>query len=385
MLVHIKGNKFVHAHKLFFIIFDSHMKKVTIKDIAALAGVSRGTVDRALNNRGNIDPEKKDLILSIAKQLGYEKNIIASTLAHNKVINIAVVLPDPEKDVFWKSPLLGIERSQRFIRHYGLLTNFYYFNIFDKKDFSDKLQHAMASQPDAILTAPVYREESVAFLQIALQNNVPIFTINTELNHKDILCFIGQNSYQCGQLAGRLLNTGKKRNAKFLALTLGHESKNAAHISEKIRGLHAYSRDNNLSNVIIDTAIENFSDPEDLQNNSMKLLKENPDIEGILFTNSRSYHFINNVSYKTILEKPVTTVGFDLIPNNIDLLTTGKIDFLINQDPVKQGYLGMVNILNHFVFKKTVSFKQYIPADIVVKENYELYIEEMETNLELVY
>ena len=361
------------------------MKKVTIKDIAALAGVSRGTVDRALNNRGKIDPQKKKLILSIAKKLGYEKNIIASTLAQNKEINIAVVLPDPSRDVFWNLPIRGIERSRRFISHYGISTQFYYFNIFDKEDFISQLRSAMASQPQAILTAPIYREESVRFLQVALQNNVPVFTINTEINHKDILCFIGQNSYQCGLLAGRLLNNGKKHGATFLALTLGHESKNAAHIYEKVRGLKDYGLKNDLDNVIIDKAIENFADKEVLINESKKILIENPEIEGILFTNSRAYHFLDNIVYQEILHKPITTVGFDLIPENINLLLGDKIDFLINQDPIKQGYLGMVNILNHFVYNKSIDHKQYIPADIVVKENYELYMKEMETNLELVY
>ena len=366
-----------------FTTFVIIMKKVTIKDIATLAGVSRGTVDRALNNRGNIDPEKKKLILSIAKKLGYEKNLIASTLAHNKEIKIAVVLPDPDRDPFWKLPLTGIEKSQRFIKHYGLSTQFYYFNIFDKNDYSRILVKALTKQPDAILTAPVYREESVAFLQTAVQNKIPVFTINTEINHEDTLCYIGQNSFQCGLLAGRLINSNKKGKLKILALTLGHESKNAAHIAEKIRGLQSYSDQNNLANTIIDAAIENFSDPQTLYQESIKLLASNKDLEGILFTNSRAYHFINQIDFNSNLLKPATIVGFDLIPQNIDLLINGKIDFLINQDPVKQGYLGMINILNHLVFRKEIQFKQYLPADIVVKENYELYINEMETDLEM--
>ena len=42
---------------------------VTIKQIAELCGVSRGTVDRVLNDRGNVKPEKKQLILAMAKKL----------------------------------------------------------------------------------------------------------------------------------------------------------------------------------------------------------------------------------------------------------------------------------------------------------------------------
>ena len=43
----------------------------TIQQIAELAGVSRGTVDRALNNRGRINPEVAKKIEQIADEIGY--------------------------------------------------------------------------------------------------------------------------------------------------------------------------------------------------------------------------------------------------------------------------------------------------------------------------
>ena len=47
---------------------------VTIKQIADICGVSRGTVDRVLNNRGHVKPEKCKLILEAAKMLNYTIN-----------------------------------------------------------------------------------------------------------------------------------------------------------------------------------------------------------------------------------------------------------------------------------------------------------------------
>lgn len=46
----------------------------TIQQIADLAGVSRGTVDRALNNRGRIKPEVAAKVKEIANELGYQSN-----------------------------------------------------------------------------------------------------------------------------------------------------------------------------------------------------------------------------------------------------------------------------------------------------------------------
>ena len=46
----------------------------TIKEIADLAGVSRGTVDRVINNRGDVNRETAEKIRAIIKQLGYKPN-----------------------------------------------------------------------------------------------------------------------------------------------------------------------------------------------------------------------------------------------------------------------------------------------------------------------
>ena len=48
---------------------------VTIKQIAEMCGVSRGTVDRVLNNRGKVKKETEQMIRKIAEDLGYVPNM----------------------------------------------------------------------------------------------------------------------------------------------------------------------------------------------------------------------------------------------------------------------------------------------------------------------
>ncbi|MBK8562117.1 MAG: hypothetical protein IPN76_01915 [Saprospiraceae bacterium] len=50
------------------------------------------------------------------------------------------------------------------------------------------------------------------------------------------------------------------------------------------------------------------------------------------------------------------------------------IDFLINQNPVEQGYLGITCLFNHLLLKTTVEKVQYLPLDIVVTENVDYYL-----------
>ncbi|MEG0900684.1 MAG: LacI family DNA-binding transcriptional regulator, partial [Clostridia bacterium] len=53
---------------------------MTIKEIAQLCGVSRGTVDRVINRRGRVKPETEALILRTLKSEGYTKNIVGRAL-----------------------------------------------------------------------------------------------------------------------------------------------------------------------------------------------------------------------------------------------------------------------------------------------------------------
>lgn len=59
---------------------------ITLQQIADLAGVSRGTVDRALNNRGRIKPEVEQRIKKIAKDVGYKPSRAGRALAMVKKI-----------------------------------------------------------------------------------------------------------------------------------------------------------------------------------------------------------------------------------------------------------------------------------------------------------
>ena len=57
---------------------------VTIRQIAEAAGVSRGTVDRALNNRGRIKPEVAEHIRQIAEEMGIRLEAFQSMLFRTK-------------------------------------------------------------------------------------------------------------------------------------------------------------------------------------------------------------------------------------------------------------------------------------------------------------
>lgn len=61
------------------------MERVRIKDIAKMADVSVGTVDRVIHGRSGVSESSRKRVEEILKQLDYQPNMYASALASNKV------------------------------------------------------------------------------------------------------------------------------------------------------------------------------------------------------------------------------------------------------------------------------------------------------------
>ena len=95
---------------------EENNKKITIADVAKLAGVSKGTVDRVLHDRGGVSRKSMEKIRQVIDELGYEPNVYASMLATRKEHVIACILPDSVKEDYWYLVREGFEKGGRISR-----------------------------------------------------------------------------------------------------------------------------------------------------------------------------------------------------------------------------------------------------------------------------
>ena len=82
---------FVFSWKVLFLFADlqpettmAQNEKITINDIARRTGLSKGTVDRVLHNRGEVSRKSYERVMEVIRELGYEPNVYASLLAKGK-------------------------------------------------------------------------------------------------------------------------------------------------------------------------------------------------------------------------------------------------------------------------------------------------------------
>lgn len=70
------------------------MNRVTIADVAREAGVSTQTVSRVINNKAEISPSTRELVMEVIERLGYRPSSVARSLATNRTLAIGLVVPD---------------------------------------------------------------------------------------------------------------------------------------------------------------------------------------------------------------------------------------------------------------------------------------------------
>jgi len=352
-------------------------RRIRIKDIAAQTGVSIGTVDRVLHNRGNVAPEVRERILQVMQEMGYEPNIMARSLANNRrPLRIAAILPDFKTDPYWMQPKQGAEHAAEAVKHYGATVEFYFFPMFDPAAYLEIVKRALETRPDAVLFAPLFLRESEFLIAETTRLGIPKVMINTNIEGADALCYIGQDSYQSGVLAGRLLDFGLDDGDGAMVLNLDKGVSNAQHLLDKERGFQDFFNGVEHKSIEICSAVfEDFDNPEKLRHWVYQEFEKHPRLNGFFVTNSRAYKLAQALDADTL--KRVKIVGFDLIESNLALLNENKISFLINQNAWHQGYLGIMSIVNHLILKKEIDKNQHLPLDIVVKENAEYYLKRM--------
>jgi DNA-binding LacI/PurR family transcriptional regulator len=89
------------------------MSRPTINDVASAAGVSKGAVSFALNNRPGISPSTRRRILEVAEELGWTPSSRARALSVSKALAVGLVLARPPEvlraDAFFPSFIAGLE------------------------------------------------------------------------------------------------------------------------------------------------------------------------------------------------------------------------------------------------------------------------------------
>ncbi len=355
------------------------MAQVRIKDIAQRAGVSVGTVDRVLHDRGQVSKVKEERIKQAIKELNYQPNLAARILATGVSYRIATITPSSEEDAFWKAQLEGMERATNYIKDFGFEVDNYEFNDQIKGSLLALKSDIFLGNYDALVIAPTMKDEGSEFLDICDLHQIPYVQINSFLERGSQYAsgYVGQDSFQSGTLAAKLLDLSTHRSATFAILHMEKDVATGEHMVKKEKGFNHYFTDyNELNHNVVTQWIPQFNNKEEVLLSISDLLNRHKNLLGVFVTTSRCHHVVK--ALLKLKRADITIVGYDLIRENIEALHSYKRLFLINQNPSLQGYYGLRNFFDRFIKKKTFIKERYLPLDVVTLENIRNYIHVVE-------
>jgi LacI family transcriptional regulator len=347
------------------------MRRIRIKDIAEIAHVSIGTVDRVIHNRGEVSPATRERIQKLLREYNYKPDFIASSLALKREIRLGVVMPRVVNEhAFWELPRKGIERAVDALSHYHIMVESFYFDQINRDDFVTRVRDFPFDRIHGILFAPVFEEESLVFVEMCRDENVPVILFNSMLEAPSIRSFVGQDAYHSGYVAAKLINYGIVPGKDVVIVNLSARKGYYAHINNREKGFRSYFEEHSGRLDHLVTIDLNGAGDRELKQRLDGAFSRY-DIAGIFVTNSRVHKVAEYLAVHGAMN--IRLVGYDLLPESIDYLKRDYIDFLISQKPEEQAFRGLSSLFNLVAFNREPERKQLLPIDIITRENLAFY------------
>ncbi|GHM98683.1 transcriptional regulator [Cytophagales bacterium WSM2-2] len=347
-------------------------RAIRIKDIAKAAGVSVGTVDRVLHNRGKVSAKALKKVKAALTKNEYRPNLIARTLGSNKAYKIAALLPNHEQDPYWGMVYKGIIQSKKEWSHYSVHINTYGFDLENKSSFEDVSLKVIKTRPDGILVAPIFYNETLPFFEQVQKKGIPFALFNTNITESNALSFIGQDLYQSGRVAAELLCIGQKDAGTFGVLHVDEDLEDSVHLLQKEKGFRDYVKEFFPSGSTIES-LNRTSSSDFSFKKKLAVLLNKPDLKGIFVSSSKGTETAASF-LKSHGKNGIRLVGYDLLSKNIEYLKSGIIDFLIHQKPEQQAIEGISCLANHLIFKKEIKPINLFPLEVITRQNLRSYL-----------
>lgn len=339
---------------------------ITQEQIAKLAGVSRGTVDRALNNRGRVDPEVAERIRRIADELGYVRNRAGTLLVRAKrPLRLGVVIQSV-KTPFMASVLEEIERARTHMMRLGAELIVRAHDTIDLAHQLAVLDELEREGVDGIALTPVEDDAVCDRIDALFDHGIPVVTFNTDMPGSKRLCYVGQDNYLSGRACAGLMNMLLGGEGTVLSIA-GHMS-NLSH-RRRTEGFQSEARAvyPGLRLLPLERSGE---DREAAYNIVLRVLSEHPEVRGIYIAANGQAGVADAIATLGLRGK-VHFICHDLLPEHADYLRGGLIDLLIDQDARMQA-VRPLEVLVDYALTGARPADEYMLTKIDIRTSYNI-------------
>ena len=264
-------------------------KQVKIKDIAKMAGVSAGTVDRILHNRGNVSQASREAVERVLSEVGYRYNIHTSAISLRREYRIIITMPTASPGEYWGTMQEGIKHALHEYCDISIDCNYAFYNQFDVYSCRSAFESIPDSAPDAVIIGPTFTEETVSLCSRLDSRKIPYIFVDAAIEGTSPIATFTTDQYACGELLGHILHSITPAGSGFAIFRnqrIGNRSSNNS--VERKKGFMNYCRKNGAGQQIHETSFSVMT-PEDNEKSVIGFVEKHPDIRGIAVLNSRGY------------------------------------------------------------------------------------------------
>lgn len=348
---------------------------IRIIDIAEMANVSVGTVDRILHNRGHVSEDKRERVEKILKKINYQPNMVARFLASKKTYNFAAITPSYTSGSYWELACHGIKRAGEELEKFNVNIEHIFFDQYNRDTFAKASEILINNKYDGVVIATLFGELAVDLSRKLDAQEIPYIYIDSNIAGQNNLTYFGGNSFVSGKIAAKLLlqQTGMDADIFFAHIKFSHKDI-SVQMKTRENGFMEYLSEINYKGHTYHIELN----PDRTEDCILKLKdlltgKTNNLLGGIVL-NSRVYELVkllNKIDSRLI--QNIRLAGHDAIENNVQALKNGRLTFLLSQRPDLQGYDAIKALGNHLLFRQPYEKDNYMPIDILIKENIDYY------------
>lgn len=319
----------------------------TIKDIAELAGVSRGTVDRVLNHRGSVRPDKEKKVLEIMKALNFTPNLAGKTLAiRKKQLKFGYILfSSTSSNPFFLDVVNGIESRAAELVEFGIKVDIRYAVIGNPSLQVELINELIKDGIDGLVITPINHPLVIERIKELSSGGFPVITANSDLPDSGRLAYVGSDYFKSGETAAGILNmicSGKAKVGIVMGspLVLCH--------SERVAGFTRRIAQAYRDLEIVETEINHDDDIQSFVV-TKRLLETHPEIDALFLVAAGVIGACRAVN-ELGLEGKIKLVSYDTTIASTALIRSGAISAAITQEPFIQGAKPLDILLDYIGF-----------------------------------
>lgn len=349
-------------------------KRVTIRDIAIEAGVSTGTVHRAIYGKKGVSEAIRKKILNICIQRGYRTNTTASALKRGQLLVVgAFPVPEGRNFYFYNDVWDGFRRCMDEMQDYRI--DVVELPYYEGAEHSQGIELANCyaryqGEIDALVTIGHFDDMARRAVAQYVEHEIPVFLACDDTSDCGRTACVQSNHMITGSMVAELLSNQLPRDSTIL-ICAGDPSVPSHY--ETVQGFESYMQENAVPIHIL--KVYGYENERELNTRLSWELATHPDIRGAFSVSARLSVLLIEAVCRQAKNSEIRIIASDLFDVTEKSLQRGTIQNIVFKDPKQQAYLATKTMMDHlFKAQSPVEDIQYVESRIIFRSSLPLYI-----------